>query len=114
MGLGLVIMAAPHPSELTLLIGALLTGLGYGVMQPIIYAKTAANAPPHLATMALSIVMAVNYLTIVIAPFIIDGVDKLFDSTSNSLPFMVNGAVTLIIGLVAIIAVPHSQVLGEE
>lgn len=114
MGLGLVAMSLPHPSEFTLLVGALLTGLGYGVMQPIIYAKTAANAPPHLATMALSIVMAVNYLTIVIAPLIIDGIDKLFDTTSNSFPFMINGVITLVIGLVAIVAAPHSRVLGGE
>ncbi len=114
MGLGLVIMSLPHPSELTLLLGALLTGLGYGVMQPIIYAKTAANAPPHLATMALSIVMAVNYLTIVIAPLIIDGIDKLFATTSYSFPFMINGVVTLMIGLIAAIIAPHSRVLGGE
>ncbi len=114
MGLGLVVMSLPHPSEFTLLVGALLTGLGYGVMQPIIYAKTAANAPPHLTTMALSIVMAVNYLTIVIAPLIIDGIDKLFDTTSNSFPFMINGVITLVIGLVAIVAAPHSRVLGGE
>ena len=114
MGLGLVIMSLPHPSELTLLLGALLTGLGYGVMQPIIYAKTAANAPPHLATMALSIVMAVNYLTIVVAPLIIDGIDRLFATTSYSLPFMINGIVTLFIGLIAAMIAPHSRVLGGE
>ena len=114
MGLGLVIMSLPHPSELTLLLGALLTGLGYGVMQPIIYAKTAANAPPHLATMALSIVMAVNYLTIVVAPLIIDGIDRLFATTSYSFPFMINGIVTLFIGLIAAMIAPHSRVLGSE
>ena len=114
MGLGLVMMSLPHPSELTLLLGALLTGLGYGVMQPIIYAKTAANAPPHLATMALSIVMAVNYLTIVIAPLIIDGIDKFFATTSYSFPFMINGIVTLFIGLIAAMIAPHSRVLGSE
>lgn len=114
MGLGLVIMSLPHPSELTLLLGALLTGLGYGVMQPIIYAKTAANAPPHLATMALSIVMAVNYLTIVVAPLIIDGIDRIFATTSYSFPFMINGIVTLFIGLIAAMIAPHSRVLGSE
>ena len=114
MGLGLVIMSLPHPSELTLLLGALLTGLGYGVMQPIIYAKTAANAPPHLATMALSIVMAVNYLTIVVAPLIIDGIDRLFATTSYSFPFMINGIATLFIGLIAAMIAPHSRVLGSE
>ena len=114
MGLGLVIMSLPHPSELILLLGALLTGLGYGVMQPIIYAKTAANAPPHLATMALSIVMAVNYLTIVVAPLIIDGIDRLFATTSYSFPFMINGIATLFIGLIAAMIAPHSRVLGSE
>ena len=114
MGLGLVVMSLPHPKEGTLLIGALLTGLGYGVMQPIIYAKTASNAPPHLATMALSIVMAVNYLTIVIAPFMIDGIDRLFNTTSYSFPFLFNGAITLIIALVAILRAPHDKVLGSD
>lgn len=114
MGVGLIIMSLPHPSEITLLIGALLTGLGYGVMQPIIYAKTAANAPPHLATLALSIVMAVNYLTIVVAPFMIDGIDRLFNTTSYSFAFMANGIVTVAIGVVAIFRAPHDRVLGSD
>ncbi len=114
MGVGLIIMSLPHPSEVTLLLGALLTGLGYGVMQPIIYAKTASNAPPHLATMALSIVMAVNYLTIVVAPLLIDGIDRLFDTTSYSFAFMVNGVATLAIGIVAILRAPHDRVLGSD
>ena len=50
MGAGLLLMSLPHPSFAKLATGAILTGLGYGVMQPIIYDKAATNSPPKEAT----------------------------------------------------------------
>lgn len=114
MGVGLLVMALPHHSFLTLATGAILTGLGYGTMQPIIYDKAATNAPPHLATLALSITMAVNYLAILAAPFIIDLINQMLHSTSHSTPFATNGVLTLLLALLTLFTYRRSRVLGSD
>lgn len=102
MGVGLLLMSLPHPRLYTLIIGALLTGFGYGVMQPLIYDKAASCSPPRLATLALSLVMAVNYLAILVAPFIMDVVDRLFHTSQHTFAFLFNGVVTLIMALLSL------------
>lgn len=114
MALGLIVMALPHPTLLSLIIGAVLTGLGYGVMQPIIYDKAATNAPPRLSTLALSIVMAVNYLAILLAPLILDLTNMLFHRSSPMHAFFVNGLVTLIVAIIALFTFRRSRVLGSD
>ena len=114
MGAGLMIMAMPDPSALTLCVGAILTGFGYGVMQPIIYDKAATNAPPHLATYALAIVMAINYLAILLAPFIIDGLDALFDRHTSTFAFLLNAIVIFLLALITLFYAPRSRVLGSD
>lgn len=114
MGAGLLVMSLPHPSFLKLAVGAILTGLGYGVMQPLIYDKAATNSPPHLSTLALSLVMVVNYLAILVAPFIIDGIDWLFVTKSYSFPFLFNGLLTLVVALVTLFVFRKSRVLGLD
>lgn len=114
MGVGLILMALPHPSLSLLATGAILAGLGYGVMQPIIYDKAATNAPPHLSTLALSIVMAVNYLAILVAPFITEGIDKLFKTSSHSFAYLTNGIMALILALIALLLFRRNRVLGSD
>ena len=114
MGVGLLIMSTPHPTFFRLAIGAILAGLGYGVMQPIIYDKAATNAPPHLATLALSLVMVVNYLAILVAPFIIELLDKLFHATSHDFAYLINGVLSLVIALITLITMRHNRVLGSD
>ncbi|MBR5133634.1 MAG: MFS transporter, partial [Alistipes sp.] len=114
MGAGLMIMSAPHPTFFRLAIGAILAGLGYGVMQPIIYDKAATNAPPHLATLALSLVMVVNYLAILVAPFIIELIDKLFHATSHDFAYLINGILSLVIALATLLTMRHNRVLGSD
>jgi MFS family permease len=114
MGIGLLIMSTPHPSFVRLSFGAILAGLGYGVMQPIIYDKAATNAPPHLATLALSLVMVVNYLAILVAPFIIDYIDKLFHTTSHEFAYLINGILSLILALITVVMFRHNRVLGSD
>lgn len=114
MGIGLVIMSAPHPTFLGLSLGAILTGVGYGVMQPIIYDKAATNAPPHLATLALSLVMVVNYLAILVAPFIIDSINRLFHTSSHEFAYLVNGVLSLVIALITLVTFRHNRVLGSD
>lgn len=73
-----------------LIVGSLLTGLGYGVMQPVIYDKAATIAPPRAATLALSFVMSVNYLAVMVCPFIVDLFRHLFATHSDRFPFFLN------------------------
>lgn len=114
MGCGLVVMSLDSPSFTQLATGAMLTGLGYGVMQPIIYDKAATNSPPHEATLALSLVMAVNYLAIVVAPFLIEATNRLFHTSSYRLAFMVNGLITLLIAIVALTTRRRSRIFGND
>ncbi|MDO4758422.1 MAG: MFS transporter [Rikenellaceae bacterium] len=97
---GLLLFGFVRTKEL-LLVAALLTGFGYGVMQPIIYDKTATIAPPRSATLALSFVMAMNYLAVMICPFILSGLHTLFHDASELLGFRVN---TFVVGVLLLVA----------
>ena len=88
-------------SPMLLIIGVILTGLGYGVMQPLIYDKAAIIAPPQLATQALSIVMAANYIAIILCPFIIDFARKIAHNNSDTFGFALNAFVAAIVAFVA-------------
>lgn len=77
--------------------GTVLAGLGYGIVQPIIYDKAAIVAPPGLATRALSVVMTANYLAIMVYPFLMDGLRKVFHTQSILFPFYVNAVVAALI-----------------
>ena len=114
MCIGLLLMSLPHPTATSLTIGAILTGLGYGVMQPIIYDKAATNAPPHLSTLALAIVMTTNYLAILVAPFLIDGIDHIFHATSHTFAYLFNSIVVLIIAIVTVLTYKSNRVLGSD
>lgn len=114
MCIGLLLMSMPHPSAIALTLGAILTGLGYGVMQPIIYDKAATNAPPHLSTLALAIVMTTNYLAILVAPFMIDGIDHLFHATSHTFAYLFNSIVILILAIVTALTYKGNRVLGSD
>ena len=100
--LGLLSMTI-FKSPAMLVIGVILSGFGYGIMQPLIYDKAAIIAPPHLATQALSIVMAANYIAIILCPFIIDAVRKLFATQSISFSFGLCAVVAAVTTLIAFI-----------
>lgn len=67
-----------------LMAGTILIGLGYGIMQPIIYDKTAERVSKPHATYALSLVMVMNYIAIVVYPFILN----IFSNDSAYFPFI--------------------------
>lgn len=100
--LGLLSMTI-FKSPAMLVIGVILSGFGYGIMQPLIYDKAAIIAPPHLATQALSVVMAANYIAIILCPFIIDAVRKLFATQSISFSFGLCAVVAAVTTLIAFI-----------
>ncbi len=83
-----------------LVAGCLLTGFGYGTMQPLIYDKAAIIAPPRDATLALSFVMAVNYLAVLICPFLVDLFREIFHTHSDRFAFFFNAA---LVGVMAIV-----------
>mgnify|MGYP002712873483 CR=1 FL=1 len=83
-----------------LVVGVLCAGFGYGVIQPVIYDKAATIAPPRSATLALSFVMAMNYLAVMVCPFIVDLFRHLFGTHSDRFPFFFNAALVLALALV--------------
>lgn len=60
------------PKEWVIAPGCILVGLGYGVIQPVVYNQTTHTALPKKVTLALAFVMMMNYLAILLCPFIID------------------------------------------
>jgi hypothetical protein len=83
-------------------------------MQPIIYDKAATNAPPHLSTLALAIVMTTNYLAILVAPFMIDGIDHIFHATNHTFAYLFNSIVVLIIAIATALTYKNNRVLGSD
>lgn len=92
VGLALIWIA---PIEWLIIPGCILVGLGYGVIQPMLYDKTTHTALPQKATMALAFVMMMNYLAILLYPFIIDFLQKLFHTQSQEFPFIFNLVITI-------------------
>lgn len=94
-------------------LGVILTGVGYGVLQPIIYDKAAIIAPPQLATKALSVVMAVNYVAVVVCPFVVDFVAKLMGQNRSTFPFVASAILVAMAALLSLI-MRKSFVLGLD
>ena len=85
------------PKEWVIAPGCILVGLGYGVIQPVIYDKTTHTAVPKKATLALSFVMMMNYLAILLCPFIIDFFQStVFHIKSQQFAFVFNLCITLV------------------
>lgn len=92
-GMGLILIS--H-TEWLIGLGCILIGFGYGVVQPIAYDKTTRTALPNKITLALAFVMSMNYLAILLCPFIIDLFQSLFNVSSQQFPFILNMIIALI------------------
>ena len=92
VGLALIWIA---PIEWLIIPGCILVGLGYGIIQPMLYDKTTHTALPQKVTMALAFVMMMNYLAILLYPFIIDFLQNLFHTQSQEFPFIFNLLITI-------------------
>ena len=85
------------PKEWVIAPGCILVGLGYGVIQPVIYDKTTHTAVPKKATLALAFVMMMNYLALLLCPFIIDFFQStVFHIKSQQFAFVFNLCITLV------------------
>ena len=90
-------------SEWLIAIGCIFMGFGYGVIQPLLYEKTTTTALPKKATLALGFMMVMNYLAILLCPFIIDLFQIIFHTTSQHFPFIFNLCLTIILIVIAVI-----------
>ena len=85
------------PTEWLSVPGCILVGLGYGIIQPLIYDKTVDTAIPQKTTLALAFVMVMNYLAILLSPFITDFFQWIFHTGSQEFPFIFNLCITILI-----------------
>ena len=100
---GLLLMAVTR-TDVLLYVAAMLMGFGYGIFQPVIYDKatyTVVNG--NKSTMALAIVLSVNYIAITVTPFIVDFFRHLFGTASNHFPFIFNFILTLFFAILVVV-----------
>ena len=84
------------PTEWLIVPGCILVGLGYGIIQPLIYDKTVDTAIPQKTTLALAFVMVMNYLAILLSPFITDFFQWIFHTGSHEFPVIFNLYITIL------------------
>lgn len=87
----------------TYILGIFIMGLGYGIIQPLIYDKTSYVAPNTAKQNAyFSYLLTCNYIGISLVPFIIGAARRLFNSHSDNFSFIFNGCILLIVFLIAL------------
>lgn len=92
LGMFLILLA---PTDWLIGPGCVLAGFGYGIIQPLVYDNTTHIAIPRKVTFALALVMAMNYLAILLCPFIIDTIGSLFHIHTQKFAFIFNLAITV-------------------
>lgn len=82
----------------------LIMGLGYGVIQPVIYNKTAHLAPsPERSTAYFSYLLTCNYVGIALVPLVIKGAEGIMrESSDPNYSYIFNGIVLAIMLVIAI------------
>lgn len=88
------------------IIGVFIMGLGYGVVQPVIYDKTSYVAPTEAqSTSYFSYLLTCNYIGISLVPFIISGAKRLFGAGAEhdvTFSFLFNGCIVAVVLILAI------------
>lgn len=106
---GLVLMAMTH-ALWTYIIGVILVGAGYGIMQPLFYNKAAVLSPTtNASTRTLSLVMTASYFGTAVAPLIMTGIKDLFHLPGHVFAFWL-GAIILAIPLILCLIIRNSYV----
>lgn len=93
LGLALITFS---PNEWIIGLGCVLAGLGYGIIQPIAYDKATRIATSEKATLSLAFVMVMNYLAILLCPFILHLFEEFFHIRTQQFAFTVNLLIALI------------------
>lgn len=82
-----------NSSLLFIVIGCIVAGFGYGMAQPYIYDATASLASAKKVTTALALVMTMNYVAIVVSPFVIELLQDLSGVKGEASSFLLNSIV---------------------
>ena len=82
-----------NSSLLFIVIGCIMAGFGYGMAQPYIYDATASLASANKVTTALALVMTMNYVAIVVSPFVIELLQDLSGVKGEASSFLLNSIV---------------------
>lgn len=100
---GLLVAGYLH-FEWTYIASMFIMGLGYGVIQPVIYDKTAFVAPTtEKSTEYFSYLLTCNYVGISLVPFIISLFKRVLDAESDpSFSFVFNGFIVVAVLILAI------------
>lgn len=102
---GLLLTGMFHSLPLYI-IGVLMTGYGYGIVQPIIYDKTTAIAPNKaLANQYFAYVLTGNYIAISVVPFFIKMMASIFGTTTEASPDFAFFLNAVILGIVFILSI---------
>ena len=100
VGLGLIVVTA---NEVLVGLGCIISGVGYGIIQPIMYDRTTHIALPEKSTLALACVMAMNYVAILICPFVIKLFKVILHEHSELFAFQLNTVLAAFALLLAVI-----------
>ena len=103
MGLGLLGIYLDG-SLTSVVIGCAIAGFGYGMAQPYIYDKVSSGVPASKVSVSLALVMTMNYVAIVISPFVIEFLLRILGKGGNAEPFLLN-AVLALAGMVLLMIV---------
>ncbi len=87
--------------------GAILSGFGYGIMQPMVYEKAVQGVSKHRATYSLSWVMTMNYLSIIFYPVALKWIDNIFTTQSVYIPFIFSFIISAVMLILTIVRHNH-------
>lgn len=87
------------------IIGTFLLGLGYGVIQPVLYDKTSYFAPNDAkATEYFALLLTSSYVALSCIPFIVEFFGTFIKgNTDPSFPFILNGVLMAILAIVVVV-----------
>lgn len=95
IGIGLVDIFF-NSSIIYIVLGCISIGVGYGIAQPYIYDVTASLATPQKSTFALALVMAMNYVAILVSPFVVDYMQDFTGMKGERFPFALNSIISFL------------------
>lgn len=85
-------------------LGCIVSGVGYGIVQPYLYDCVTKVSSASKVAFALALLMAMNYVAILVCPFIVDYLQRIMHVESQSFAFGLNAVVAFAV-LLAMLAV---------
>ena len=85
-----------NSSLFSIVVGCVAAGFGYGMAQPYIYDVAATLASVRKVTYTLALVMTMNYVAILVAPFVVDFMEKILGNTADRFPFVLNSVIAFL------------------